>query len=53
MCRGEGTGDSKAVNVSGRLTKREDLSIRLGTWQSSFPAGTWKHSDTYKRDVFS
>ncbi|MFE7594473.1 hypothetical protein ACFU6K_34220 [Kitasatospora sp. NPDC057512] len=51
--RGEGIGDSKAANVSGRSTKREDLYIGLGAGQSGFPAGTWKHGDTYKRDVFS
>ncbi|MET8829073.1 hypothetical protein ABZX40_16380 [Streptomyces sp. NPDC004610] len=52
-CSGEGTSDSKVIHVTGKLTKREKLNIRLGTWQSSFPAGTWKHSTVYEADIFS
>ncbi|MEV7123847.1 hypothetical protein [Kitasatospora griseola] len=52
-CQGQSTNNSEDIHVTGKLTKHEDLYIRLGTWQSSFPAGTWKYSDIYKRDIFS
>ncbi|MFF3007936.1 hypothetical protein ACFVTF_34630 [Kitasatospora sp. NPDC057940] len=45
--------DTKEINIAGKLTKRENLQIRLGTWQSSFPAGTWEYSGKYERDIFS
>ncbi|MFE5531509.1 hypothetical protein, partial [Embleya sp. NPDC056538] len=52
-CSGVGTSESKGIHVTGRLTRHEKLNIRLGTWQSSFPAGTWEHSAKYEADIFS